>query len=221
MPRLPIDYQKTVIYKIVCNDLSVTFSYVGMTTDFTNRKRGHKNTCNNITLNKSNLKVYQTIRANGGWDNWNMLTIEMYPCNNDIEARLREREWYEKLNANMNTIRPLTTNEEYKKDKQLYDKQYAETHKEEKQKYKKQYYEDNKEEIKLIAETHKEEKQKYRKQYYEDNKEQLKQSQKQYKECHKEDKRLYNKQYAENNKEKINAKRKENRERKKNKTDII
>ena len=34
MPRKEIDYSKTVIYKIVCNDLNVKDVYVGHTTDF-------------------------------------------------------------------------------------------------------------------------------------------------------------------------------------------
>ena len=51
MPKRIIDYQKTVMYKIVCNDLNIIKSlYVGHTTDFTNRKRQHKQ---NITFVKS------------------------------------------------------------------------------------------------------------------------------------------------------------------------
>ena len=42
MPRKEIDYSKTVIYKIVCNDLNVKDVYVGHTTDFTKRKATHK-----------------------------------------------------------------------------------------------------------------------------------------------------------------------------------
>ena len=45
MPRLPIDYANTVIYKIVCNDLSITELYVGHTTDFIRRKWSHRNNC--------------------------------------------------------------------------------------------------------------------------------------------------------------------------------
>ena len=35
------------IYKIVCNDLSITDCYVGHTTDFVKRKCNHKIICNN------------------------------------------------------------------------------------------------------------------------------------------------------------------------------
>ena len=43
MPRKPIDYFETIMYKIVCNDLSILDCYVGSTTDFTRRKAEHKN----------------------------------------------------------------------------------------------------------------------------------------------------------------------------------
>ena len=40
MPRKAIDYSRTIIYKIVCNDLNVEECYVGSTTDFSKRKSG-------------------------------------------------------------------------------------------------------------------------------------------------------------------------------------
>ena len=47
MPKIPIDYSKTIIYKIVCNDLSIKECYVGHTINMTKRKCCHKSTCNN------------------------------------------------------------------------------------------------------------------------------------------------------------------------------
>ncbi len=38
MPKKIIDFSKTIIYKIVCNDLNITDVYVGRTTNFINRK---------------------------------------------------------------------------------------------------------------------------------------------------------------------------------------
>jgi predicted GIY-YIG superfamily endonuclease len=58
MPRLAVDYSKTVIYKIVCNDLSITECYVGHTTDFVRRKQAHKHNCNNQKRKSHHLKVY-------------------------------------------------------------------------------------------------------------------------------------------------------------------
>ena len=115
MPRLNIDYSKCVIYKIECKDLSVKGVYVGQTSDFKSRKYAHKQACNDL---KSHIKLYETIRANGGWDNYNMIVVEKYPCNNSIEARIQENKWYHELNADLNSNRPHTTKEETKQREQ-------------------------------------------------------------------------------------------------------
>ena len=39
MPKKNIDYSKTIIYKIVCNDLNIIDVYVGQTTNFTKKKK--------------------------------------------------------------------------------------------------------------------------------------------------------------------------------------
>lgn len=102
MPITSIDCSKTIIYKIVCNDLKVTDLYVGSTTDIIRRKHRHKYNCNNSKQSNHHLKIYQTIRANGGWDNWSVVLVEEYPCANKLEARRRERYWLETLDASMN-----------------------------------------------------------------------------------------------------------------------
>ena len=115
MPRLPINFDSCVIYKIVCNDLNVKELYVGSTTDFPKRKSQHKNNCNNENGKEFNKKLYEMIRTKGGWDNWVMLEIEKYPCIDSNEARTRERYWLETLNAQLNMIKPITTKEEAKR----------------------------------------------------------------------------------------------------------
>jgi hypothetical protein len=96
----------------VCNDLNVTDIYVGHTTNFTHRKNGHKTSCCNINEKRHNLKVYQTIRENGGWENWSMIEIEKYPCSDENEAKQRERYWYEQLQPKLNSCCPIRTYEE-------------------------------------------------------------------------------------------------------------
>ena len=105
MPLKPVDYQKTIIYKIVCNDLSITDTYVGHTTDFNARRARHKHACM-FETNKLHYTIYKTIRNNGGWDNWKMVEVEKFPCNDRNEAAARERFWYEILNGNMNMKKP-------------------------------------------------------------------------------------------------------------------
>ena len=139
MPRLTMDYSKCVIYKIVCNILSVYEVYVGSTTDFVRRKAGHKYRCNNENNPAYNRSVYKYIRENGGWDKFIMIEIEKYPCNDSNEARARERYWYEELNAKLNTRRPVCTNEEYTE----YQKQYRENNRDSIAEYQNQYRENN------------------------------------------------------------------------------
>lgn len=147
MPKKNIDFSNTIIYKLVCNDVNITETYVGHTTNFTKRKASHKERCNDINGKKYHLKVYQIMRQNGGWDNWSMIEIEKYNCNDNNEARARERHWYDILNSKMNDKIPLRTKEEFKKMKSEKDKRYREKHLEQIKAKDKEYYEKNKEAI--------------------------------------------------------------------------
>ena len=191
MPKKEIDYQTTIIYKIVCNDLNVKDVYVGHTTDFTKRKAQHKINCNNPDTKIYNLKVYQIIRDNEGWYNWSMIEIEKYPCHDNNEARARERYWYELLNANLNMICPTLDIEKGKNHK----KEYYEQNKEIIRDHQKEYYEQNKENIRD-----------HQKEYNELNKDKLKENQKEYYELNKDKKIWYQKEYYESNKIDILAK---------------
>ena len=166
MPKIPIDYSKTIMYKLVCNDLEVLYTYVGHSTNFKERKRCHKSNCNNENSEKYNLKVYKIIRENGGWENWTMIEIEKFPCNDINEATKRERYWYEILNADMNMINPNRPQIEY-----------IENNKEKIKEYKQQLYQENKEIIDLKnkewRENNKEKILTQRTKYYEKNKDKL------------------------------------------------
>ncbi len=107
MPKDVICYSNTIIYKIYCNDKLVTDIYVGHTTNFIKRKYQHKILCNA----GKNLKVYNLIRQNGGWDNWTMMEIAKYNCQDATEARIREQEHYDLLNPSLNLVKPISNNE--------------------------------------------------------------------------------------------------------------
>ena len=114
MPRKVMDYSKVVIYKIVCNDLAVTEVYVGHTTNWTQRKKNHKNCCSCSSNSKQyNILLYKTIREHGGWDNWTMVEVEKYPCNGVGEATARERYWFEFFNSKLNIQVPARSSKEY------------------------------------------------------------------------------------------------------------
>jgi hypothetical protein len=172
MPKIPIDYSKTIIYKIVCNDLNVKDCYVGHTTDMTKRKWGHKSVCNNEKNKGHNHKIYKIIRENGGWDNWNMLLVEKFPCKDKYDACKREREVYEEIDAKMNTVRPYLTQEEIKQYHKQYDKQYYQINKEYKKEKFKEYNKANKQKISA-----------YKKKYREVNKQKISERNKEKIEC--------------------------------------
>lgn len=97
------DYSNTSIYKIVCKDPNITDLYVGHTTCFKVRENTHKNACNKLV---NNVKLYKVIRENGGWNNWDMIELIKINCKNLNEAKIKEQEYYELLNATLNSIPP-------------------------------------------------------------------------------------------------------------------
>ena len=107
MPKIIIDYSNTIIYKITCNDPTVTDVYVGHTTNFVQRKHAHKNSCCNEKSSNHNCKLYQVIRNKGGWNNWRMEIVTFHNCNDHYEARKKEQEYFELLNATLNSIEPM------------------------------------------------------------------------------------------------------------------
>jgi len=118
MPKVDIDYSKTIIYKIVCRDITIKDLYVGQTTNFTKRKCKHKSICNNIYDGNHNLYIYEFIRENGNWNNWDMIEVENYNAVDKLDAGKKERFWIEQLQATLNKVVPTRTLKEYKIDNQ-------------------------------------------------------------------------------------------------------
>ena len=162
------------IYKICCDDCNEI--YVGSTKAFRARKNHHKSNCNNINSKKYNLKIYQTIRDNGGWTNWRMCPLEELQNVSKREAEIQEENWRVILTANLNSqkasIGDMTMTE-----------------------YQKQYYDQNSERLKEKS-----------KEYYEQNSERLKEKNREYYEQNSERFKEKNKEYYEQNSEKFNRK---------------
>jgi len=156
-----VNYGNGLIYKLCCNDTNIKEEYVGSTVDFTERKRCHKKSCNNVNGKIYNLKVYQFIRENGGFENWSMVLIEKYPCNDILELKSRERYFIELLKSRLNCCIPTRTKKEWRNDNKETikekDKVYREGHKETIKERDKVYREEHKETIKEYYEEHKEE----------------------------------------------------------------
>jgi len=166
-----IDYstREIIFYKFICNDPTIISTYVGHTTNFTDRKRQHKNTCLNINNKKYNLLIYKTIRENGGWDNWIMFEIERKIVSSRQEALQYEQYLIDLQVEKLNMFNAVKNHN--------YQKNYRDTHIEEYNNYRKIYREINKEKIALQVKQyetkHKEQICLRRKNYHNQNKEQI------------------------------------------------
>ena len=225
MPKTPIDYSKTIIYKLVNKeDIYDENIYIGHSTNMVQRKRQHKKCCCNPNNKEYNDKKYQYIRENGGWDKWDMILVEKYPCNDVNEAKARERHWIKELKSKLNIYEPCRTMKEWREDNKEKIKEHRENNKERmkeyrqnnKEKIKEQYIkyrEANKQKIankkKEYYENNKEKICEKKKQYYENNKEKINQKHKEAHENNRESRNQKTREYYENNKEEINQKRKE------------
>ena len=107
MTKEDSDYSNTIIYKITCKSPNITDIYVGHTINFVQRKYTHKQSCCNKNAPIYKCKLYETIRNNGGWINWKMEILNFFNCADHFEARQKEQEYFELLNANLNSIEPL------------------------------------------------------------------------------------------------------------------
>ncbi len=98
-----LDYSNTIVYKIYCKNPEIKQVYIGHTVNFINRMTSHKTCCNS----NSNKKLYQFMRNNGGWDNWEMDEIAKYNCKNKCEALAYEQYHYEQFADTLNVKRTV------------------------------------------------------------------------------------------------------------------
>lgn len=196
MPKVAIDYSRALIYKIICNDPNVKDVYVGSTTNFKERERCHKKNCNIENSNGYNLKVYRFMRENGGFDNWRMELVEMFPTDNKLKLYKREGEVIRSLGATLNSKIAGRSVKDYNADNIVkrieFNKTFWANNKEKGKEEKKNYYQNNKE---LIKE--------YGKEYYQNNKEKCKEIKKKYYQTNLEQIQEYKKKYYQNNLENI------------------
>ena len=108
-----VNYNNSVIYKLCCKDVNVKEVYVGSTTNFNRRRQSHKECCYKENRVGYLLPVYCFIRANGDWENWDMVEIEKYSCNDKRELHTRERYWIEQSCSTLNKVIPTRTEKEH------------------------------------------------------------------------------------------------------------
>ena len=128
-----VNYENSVIYKIVSRDPSIKNNYIGSTTDFRKIKINHKSNCNNKNSKFYNRYLYKFIRKNNGWRNWKIAVVKKYPdISNKKELLKKHRKWMRVLDASLNKRVPGTV---LKVGKRKYDKMYYQLHREKNAKY--------------------------------------------------------------------------------------
>ena len=138
------NYQDSKIYKIV--SFSTDDVYIGSTCEkyLSNRLGGHRKAYNSYLNGKHNyvtsFKLLET-------DDYDIVLIENYPCNNKQELHSRERYWIENTENCVNKCVPNRTLKEYREDNKDKFKRYREDNKDKIKRYHDQYYEDNKDKI--------------------------------------------------------------------------
>jgi hypothetical protein len=192
-----IKFNNYVMYKICPIDKLLNYCYIGHTSNFNSRKTHHKAYSENPNLNKSHQKLYTTIYNNGGWSNWEMVEIEQFKCKTKLEARIREQQLIEELNANLNSCSAYISEEKRKEIKKTITDKYRKENKAKIREQEKKYKEDHKE---IITEQMKKYRAEHKKEIYEKSKE--------YREKNKEKFQEIQRVWREKNKEILKEKRK-------------
>jgi len=135
------NFENCIIYKLVCLDTTYPEVYIGSTTCFKQRKCDHKSKCHNENSKEYNFKVYQFMREHGGFENFAMVEIEKYPCENSRQLEAREEHWRKELHATLNGNRAFSTDEE----KRIQNNECSAKFRNLNPTYRKEYYQANKE----------------------------------------------------------------------------
>jgi hypothetical protein len=89
------------------------------------RRKQHKNCCNNENGKVYNRYVYQFIRENGGFENWDVVLIEdLADCKDKENLHRCERHYIESLKAELNKYIPLRTHKEWCEENKDYHKEW-------------------------------------------------------------------------------------------------
>ena len=123
------DYKNSVIYRIYCRDENIKDCYIGSSKCFEDRFYTHKSMCNTKHNKHHNLYLYQFIRENGGWDNFDREILEYYPCKDEEELKLKEQEYISRFKPTLNTNNAYTSEEVKIEQKKKRDKKYRESEK--------------------------------------------------------------------------------------------
>ena len=176
------NYANSLIYKLCCKDASITDEYIGSTTNKTKRKQHHKTSCNNENDKIYNFYVYQFIREHGGFENWDLIVLEEYSCENKTQLLMKERECIELRKPTLNLKNPFTSREEKKEQM----KEYQQKNKDKINEINRRCYQKNKDKKKEYQQQNKDKIKQRKKEYYQQNEDKIKQQQKEYQQKNKD-----------------------------------
>jgi hypothetical protein len=162
-----------VVYKLKSKNPNITEFYIGSSCDMKQRITNHKNNCNNSIIPAYNFKVYEFIRNNGGFDNFEFeILLEV-----QVKSKKQLKNRYEakyiidfKPELNMK-IPTIYDDETVEYDEEFYKPSYYEQHKEIILEKGNQYYKDHKEDLLKKKKENNKEKIQRDKKYYEKHKE--------------------------------------------------
>ena len=125
------------------------------------------------------------MRDNGGFNEFKIMVIKEYPCNNKIELIIEEEKYRKEYQPTLNQNKAYRNEEEKTEIKHEADKKYRDNNKDKI----KEYRENNKDKIKEDAEEYRENNKdkinKYKKEYDAINKDKIREYQKEYRELNK------------------------------------
>ena len=155
-----VDYKNGKIYKIVCNTTGLV--YIGSTCETTlaHRLAKHKSSYNSYINGKQDFITAYKILEYGSYE---IVLLELYPCNTKDELHARERFHIENINDCVNKVIPTRTHIEWVKNNKNHVNEYQ-----------RQYYEQNKDILKMKVNK-----------YYEKNSDLIKLKRRKYREEHK------------------------------------
>ena len=176
---IPIEKLDYTFYKWIHISKDLTeLCYVGSTANLSNRKRNHKNCCNNPNHKSHNILLYKTMRENGGFDNFKMVILGTAEQLTKREAEAVEEEYRIKEQSTLNMKRCFRTDEQKKQANIEHSRNYYQDHKAELIKksteYNSTHKEQKKQSDKKYHQLNKEKRNEYTKQYLQDNAEILK-----------------------------------------------
>jgi len=105
-------YSQIHIYKIYCKDPKITHFYIGSTSNLYSRTALHKSKLKH----GCNYKLYDFMRLNGGWDNWDIAILETRKNQTSKEKLTLEKYYFDTFNPLLNTHKCGRTHKQYVKD---------------------------------------------------------------------------------------------------------